>query len=316
MVLFCSLIKKGKQVLGADLADQKFEIAKCDIKKMEQQEQHPTQIIERTKQAIRTLRGNHVILDTDLAEIFGVATRRLNEQVKRNPGKFPEDFRFQLNPEEFESLKSQIATSKRGGTRKAPYAFTEHGVLQAANVITSPLADSMSVFVIRAFVEMRDLLQLQQGIADQRAKAEAATPVASGKLRQFMTEIGPKLEQAMQQVMNTVIDPQSGTTVGQEAQDVIHESINHLKARLKKTGLENEEIAARITKLLAEAEREKAETRKLNAETDQMEFFMMARKLKLVLEAHRLFALDGEEAPETQRLNAFIGLLGAYGEGQ
>jgi len=273
-------------------------------------------IIQQTKHAIRTIRGEHVILDSDLAAIFGVETRQLNQQAKRNPGKFPEDFRFQLNVEEFESLKSQNVISKRGGRRTAPYAYTEHGVLQAANVITSALADSMSVFVIRAFVEMRELLKLQENITTQKQEALTNKTESAGKLQKFMQEIGPKLEQAMEQVMSTVIDPKMGTTVRQEAHDIIHESISHLKERLKKTGLENEEIAARITKLLAEAEREKAETRKLNAETDQMEFLMMARKLKLVLEAQRLFYAGSDEEPETQNLSAFIGLLNAYAQPQ
>lgn len=95
-----------------------------------------------------------VILDSDLARIYGVTTARLNQQVKRNLGRFPEDFMFQLSKEEFESLMLQFATSKmgRGGRRKLPYAFTEHGAIMAANVLNTPRAVQMSIFVVRAFV--------------------------------------------------------------------------------------------------------------------------------------------------------------------
>jgi hypothetical protein len=90
---------------------------------------------------IRVIRQQRVILAADLAELYGVSVRRLNEQVRRNLERFPDDFAFQLTAEEWISLKSQIATSKgRGGVRKLPWAFTEHGAIQAANVLNSPRA--------------------------------------------------------------------------------------------------------------------------------------------------------------------------------
>jgi hypothetical protein len=106
------------------------------------------------------IRGEKVILDSDLAELYGVETRRLNEQVRRNIEKFPKDFMFQLTKEEFEYLKSQIATSSSGwgGRRKLPLVFTEHGALQAANVLSSEQANKMSVFIVRAFVRLREMV--------------------------------------------------------------------------------------------------------------------------------------------------------------
>jgi hypothetical protein len=83
------------------------------------------------------IRNQKVMLDSDLAELYGVETRRLNEQVNRNMDRFPEDFMFRLNEGEFQSLMSQIATSKRGGRRKLPYVFTEHGVLMLSSVLNS-----------------------------------------------------------------------------------------------------------------------------------------------------------------------------------
>jgi len=105
------------------------------------------------------IRGEKVILDSDLAELYGVETRRLNEQVRRNIDKFQEDFMFQLTKEEFENLKSQIAISSSnwGGRRKLPLVFTEHGALQAANVLNSEQANKMSVFIVRAFVRLREM---------------------------------------------------------------------------------------------------------------------------------------------------------------
>ncbi len=108
---------------------------------------------------IKTIRGQKVILDSDLAKIYGVTTKRLNEQVKRNADRFPSDFAFLLTPEEVAILRSQFATSRlHGGRRYLPYVFTEHGALMAATVLNSPRAIEMSVFVIRAFVKMRDQL--------------------------------------------------------------------------------------------------------------------------------------------------------------
>jgi len=111
--------------------------------------------------AILVLRGQRVILDRDLAAIYGVTTKRLNEQVKRNAERFPEDFMFQLTPEEAELSRSQFATLKPGrgqNIKYRPYAFTEHGAIQAANVLSSPRAIKMGVFVVRAFVKLRQML--------------------------------------------------------------------------------------------------------------------------------------------------------------
>ena len=113
------------------------------------------------------IRGTKVILDSDLADLYGVETRRLNEQVRRNQDKFPEDFMFRLSKEEFDILKSQIATSSSnwGGRRTLPLAFTEHGALQAANVLSSEQANRMSVFIIRAFVRLRELVLTNEALS-------------------------------------------------------------------------------------------------------------------------------------------------------
>jgi phage regulator Rha-like protein len=114
--------------------------------------------LESVEPLIRMIRGERVILDSDLAVIYGVKTKILNRAVKRNLEKFPSDFMFQLTAKEFKSLRFQFGTLKtgRGQHRKYfPYVFSEHGAIMAANVLNSPQAVQMSVFVVRAFVKMR-----------------------------------------------------------------------------------------------------------------------------------------------------------------
>ena len=127
--------------------------------------------IRAVETVILTIRGQKVILDADLARIYRVPTKVLNQAVRRNRDRFPEDFLFQLAPEEVMDLRSQTVTSNdgsmrsqtvtgsgRGGRRYAPHAFTEHGAIMAATVLNSPEAVQMSVFVVRAFVKMREHL--------------------------------------------------------------------------------------------------------------------------------------------------------------
>ena len=116
---------------------------------------------------ILILRRQKVILDTDLAELYGVPVKRLNEQVKRNQDRFPADFMFQLTAKERDILRSQIATSSQshGGRRYPPHAYTEHGAIMAATVLNSKRAVQMSVFVVRAFVRLRDMLGTNRQLA-------------------------------------------------------------------------------------------------------------------------------------------------------
>jgi hypothetical protein len=103
------------------------------------------------------IRGQKVMLDSDLAELYGVETRRLNEQVARNADRFPEDFMFRLNENEFESLMSQFATSKRGGRRKLPYMFSEHGVLMLSSILNNKQAIQVNIQVMRIFTRIRQM---------------------------------------------------------------------------------------------------------------------------------------------------------------
>ena len=133
--------------------------------------------VEHITGAIVVLRGHRIILDAHLAAIYGVTTKRLNEQVKRNGARFPVDFMFQLSAEEAAGLRSHFATSKnpagRGGRRYRPYAFTEHGAIQAANVLNSVRAVEMSIYVVRAFVQLRELLASNKELARRLDQLEA-----------------------------------------------------------------------------------------------------------------------------------------------
>ena len=134
----------------------------------------PTETVSDT---IRLIRGQKVILDADLAALYGVETRRLNEQVRRNRTRFPEDFIFEMTEDEFANLKSQSATSSWGGRRKLPMVFTEHGAIMAATVLNTPRAVEVSVYVVRAFVQLRELMvghrDLSKRLDDLEHKTEA-----------------------------------------------------------------------------------------------------------------------------------------------
>jgi phage regulator Rha-like protein len=132
--------------------------------------------IEAIASRIVVLRGERVMLDSDLAALYGVTIKRLNEQVKRNLARFPSDFTFQLTREEWGFLRSQFATLEagRGQHRKyRPYAFTEHGAIMAAMVLNSPRATEVSVYVVRAFVELRDTLIAHKELAKRLDELES-----------------------------------------------------------------------------------------------------------------------------------------------
>jgi hypothetical protein len=155
---------------------------------------------------ILTVRGHKVILDRDLAMLYGLEVKRLNEQVKRNRDRFPDDFAFQLTMQEVTNLMSQFATAsaqrsrsqfatlKRGHNIKyRPYAFTEHGAIMAATVLSSSKAVEMSVFVVRAFVKMREQLMATATLAKRLAEVEKLLLTHDTALRDLYQKIRPLL---------------------------------------------------------------------------------------------------------------------------
>ena len=167
---------------------------------------------KRIESLIVTLRGQRVILDHDLAAIYGVSTKALNQAVKRNADRFPDDFAFQLTSEEAadilkpqkaapskKAMRSQNVTASKRNVRFRPYAFTEHGAIMAANVLRSPRAVKMSVFVVRAFVRMRGLLGDTRELARQLADLEK-------ELKERLDVHEVAIVGILQRVMN-LIDP-------------------------------------------------------------------------------------------------------------
>jgi hypothetical protein len=145
---------------------------------------------ERIEGAILLLRGQKVMLDADLAAIYGVTTKRLNQQFKRNLERFPKDFAFQLTTEEFDNLRLQFATSSWGGRRHPPYAFTEHGAVMLATVLNSTTAITTSVQVVRAFIKLREMLiankDLGKRLDDLESKYDNQFAVVFDAIRKLM----------------------------------------------------------------------------------------------------------------------------------
>jgi hypothetical protein len=132
-------------------------------------------LANRVGSKILVLRNQKVILDTDLAELYGVPVRQLNQQIKRNRDRFPADFVFSLTSAEYRSLRSQIVISNpgRGGRRYLPHAFTEHGAIMAATILNSSRAIEMSIFVVRAFVQMRQTAAVNRHVVSKLIELEA-----------------------------------------------------------------------------------------------------------------------------------------------
>jgi len=154
---------------------------------------------ERIEKRIFLFRGQRVMLDTDLAELYRVTTKRLNERVRRNIKRFPSDFMFQLTKEEEESLRSQIATLKggRGQHRKyLPYVFTEQGVAMLSSVLNSERAVQVNIEIMRAFVRLRELMSTHKDLARKletlEKKYDAQFKVVFDAIRQLMTQPEPK----------------------------------------------------------------------------------------------------------------------------
>jgi hypothetical protein len=147
--------------------------------------------MERIEQKIFFVRGQKVMLDADLAELYGVGTKVLNQAVKRNKDRFPEDFMFQLTAEEADVLRSQFVTSNvgRGGRRYLPFAFTEHGTVMLASVLNSPQAIEVSVYVVRAFVRLREVLATHTELAHKLNELERKVGAHDEAIKSLVTAI-------------------------------------------------------------------------------------------------------------------------------
>ena len=152
---------------------------------------------------ILTLRSKQVILDTDLSELYQVELKRLNEQVKRNRERFPDDFMFQLNKEEDENLRSQFATSnkERGGRRYLPYAFTEEGIYMLATILNSKVAIQTNIAIIRTFKKLREFSKHYNALVKQIMEVERKSDKQYKELRKALDELIASSEVANEKVM-------------------------------------------------------------------------------------------------------------------
>ena len=167
--------------------------------------------VEHIAQAICVIRGHKVMIDTDLAELYDVPTKRFNEQVKRNLERFPADFMFQLTDEEWTALRSQFATLKtgRGQHRKyLPYAFTEHGAIMAATILNSPRATEVSVYVVRAFVRLREVLASNKELAKRLDDLEQTTEALAMQHDSFARNTRIQLKQVFDAIRELMTPPE------------------------------------------------------------------------------------------------------------
>lgn len=163
--------------------------------------------LEAVVQRIIVLRKQKVLIDADLAALYGVETRRLNEQVRRNRARFPEDFIFELSSDEFAHLKSQFATSSWGGRRKLPMAFTEHGAIMAATVLNTPRAVEVSVYVVRAFVQLRELAGSHREMSKRLDELEHKTEALAMSHDSFSHNTRVQLRQVFEALRELTMPP-------------------------------------------------------------------------------------------------------------
>ncbi|MEO0670727.1 MAG: ORF6N domain-containing protein [Pseudomonadota bacterium] len=268
-----------------------------------QAQRSPTGAALDPRQPIRTIdvRGERVMLDRDVAEVFDVETRALNQQVSRNAAKFGDDFAFRLTKEEIDALRSEGVISKAewGGTRYPPLAFTEHGVVMAATLLKSPRAIAATRVVISTFVSARRAAGGESGaIANPDDKSAVVLPA------DVRTELMRKVGEAIASLLDAMINPEEIRKARAEARGVLAESMKGLKEILKKPTLENELKAAEIRKLMAEAESIEVETDGKRMINEERELAALAKKLSLVLQAQR--------AAETGSPEEFLRIVNAF----
>lgn len=224
--------------------------------------------------------GQLVILDSDLAEVFGYTTGRLNEVVKRNAARFTDDFTLLLEGEALGPLISQNAISKpkgRGGRRKGVRVYTEHGVVMVATLLKSDKAIAASQFIVRVFVAARRA----QGQVD---RANAQVPVAMDQVAASdPSGLRGKIQGVIDKILDQIADPVAGSTVREEAQEVLSEGITSLKALVRNPQVKEQQALADISVKIREAEKLVAETRSLDIQNREAELALFAKQLRFVV---------------------------------
>ena len=244
---------------------------------------------------LHVVRSQNVMVDSDVAEFFGVTTKVLNQQVKRNAGKFGNDFAFRATEREATSLRSQFVTSSgaHGGVRYSPNVFTEHGVVMAATVLRSERAVAASRFIVKTFVQARQNLIAANNGQNLKATINPATTIPlAAEMRQ---QLFGKINDALGAVLSAMVNPSTRSTVRSEAVELANEGLSSLKAYLKKQGVVNDKTTAEIRKLMAEAEDIEVSTSRRRVENEGRHLALLAMKLRLILEAQHYAETGGTE---------------------
>ncbi len=233
------------------------------------------------------IRGEQVVLDAAVAIGFGVETKRVNEAVARNPEKFNESHTFKLTQDEFDALKSQIATSNtgRGGTRHAPHVYTAKGVARLATILDTDEALHATDLIIDTF------LQVQRQIADGEQKIAISQP---SRLRAegdggLGEAVRSKLSKAVTTLLDTVIDTKNNMNVRAVSKDLTSGALENLRERLRQKGLENAKLEADAILVMTQAEKLVAEIRKDHAEAEGIELDNIPKRIKAVREIMALY---------------------------
>lgn len=281
---------------------QHLEVTICDLKMDRPQVTSPDlELDDISTPKILEIRGEKVILDRDVARLFGVETKVFNQQVKRNKTKFGTDFAFRLTEEEFSNLRSQSVTSSGGwgGPRYRPMVFTEHGVVMAATILHSKRAAQASRFIVKIFVQAR------RNLAEQKNLPVVLHPRATVSMAAEMRQsLAGKINEVLGHVLDAIIDQKTNRTVRDEAVDIANEGLKSLKDYLKKAGIQNEKTLAEVRKIMAEAENIEVGTAGKRADNEMKQLALLAKKLRLVLEAQQ-FAETGSVEGLLQVLQEF-----------
>jgi len=223
------------------------------------------------------IRSKWVCLDSDLARAFGVETKRLNEVVKRKSARFGDQYTFQSDAEEWADLRSQFATASEkahGGRRTPPWLFTEHGVVMVATLLDTDAAVNASKVIVGVFVDANRFDSNSVLATNENPKAQA---------------MKDRVQALLNQVLDTMVDVKQNRTVRQEAQALIAGFLANARENLRKAGLENLELEAKVSKLLAEAEHERERTAKTRAETKEIEIRVFREQVNLLQELLAMF---------------------------
>lgn len=240
-----------------------------------------------TSWRIVVVRGINVLLDRDVAELFDVEVRKLNQQVKRNAENFGDEFVFRLTWDEFNELRSQNVTlAEWSKVTYPPVAFTEYGIVMVATLLKSAKAIEATKLIVRTFVDAR-----REAWERELAKARGGqlplaldTPTRQGLVT--------KLNMTLGHVLDAIVDPDENRTVRDEAREVAAEGIRSVKEYMKRVGIGNEKSLAEVRRIMAEAEAIEVETSRKRTENQHRQLALLAKKLKLVIQA-QLYAETG-----------------------